>query len=180
MKILWGLLFVFIFGLNIYGQICAIPSLRGLKLGMTTQAVDAAFAVEDDFVEFDDVRYKISFTRNKLVRITAFYASAADQPMPQFAESYAQKLNLSGKWEFLEDYAKTRRLENEKAELLVKYTSEYIRIRQINEELKALKTSKPILKCANFNLILEIDNKGRPVATFKLTNNYKSNGEFTP
>lgn len=163
-------------------QTCGVPSLRGLKLGMTAQAVDAVVVSDADLVLFDDATYKLTFTRNKLVRIDAEYRATTEwTDLKGFAELYAKRLNLPNEWRFVNDAMRLKQLEEEKIELLRRYTPGYFKIKEVDEEIKVLRRgSLPTLHCPQFSVNVVILDSGIPRVTLRLTNRSRGTGTFEP
>lgn len=182
MKILCLLVILISAFISIPAQTCSIPSLRGLKLGMTTQQVDALFISENDVIFFDDVRYQTTFSRNKLVKIVADYNIVGEwNNVAEFAEIYSSKLSLPNNWKSLENAKLLAELNDKKAKLLIKYSPEYSEIKQIDRQITFInKNSIPSLQCPTFTVFIEMPTLETPSVTLRLTNPASKNKSFTP
>ncbi|MCD9188234.1 MAG: hypothetical protein LUM44_17595 [Pyrinomonadaceae bacterium] len=182
MKIISTCLFFLLFSQVCYSQTCNIPSLRGLKLGMTAQAVDSLFAVEDDTIYFDDAQYQLSFTRNKLIKISVDYLQPKWSDIRQFTEAYSAELGLPNDWQSVQDVSRLKQLEKKRAELIAKYTPEYFQVQQIDREIEVLKSNSfTVLKCPTFTVSAKLNKQDEAQVILRLTNRVNSkSGKFKP
>lgn len=183
MKLLVALLFALAGNGLLVAQTCSVPSIRGLKLGMTPQAVDALFVVDNDAVIFDDVQYKLTFTRNRLVRIDADYDAKDEwRNTEDFSVLYAKKLNLPSEWKsFVQNESLLSQLEEKKAALLIKYSPEYKDIVAIDYQIRLLHGNDGrFVQCPQFRVTIIMMDFRRPHVTIRLTNRSTPSDKFEP
>lgn len=178
MKTLFTVVFLLLFSSAAAAQACQIPSLRGLKLGMTPAQVDAAVIVDGDKVYFDDVVYTLTFTRNKLVKIHAEYFNYEWRGFGVFVTEFAEKTGLPTEWENLAAAVRLERLQNEKALLISPSSQNTAKIKEIESQIASTTRNSPVLHCQNFS-ITAFRTGSNPQVVLRLTNNSK-NKEFTP
>lgn len=183
MKLLIALIFALAGSGIALAQTCTIPSLRGLRLGMSAQAIDTQLVAENDIIYFDDVQYKLTFTGNRLVRIDADYAATDEWTnIKEFSALYAKRLSLNSDWKsFVENEMLLKQLEREKAELSVKFTSGHFALVAIEKQLRLLRENANLfVQCPQFKVTIAMMDFNRPHVTLRLTNRSNGSGKFEP
>jgi hypothetical protein len=157
-------------------QICQIPNLRGLSLGMTAAQIEQRLVIDDRRVVFDDVVYHLTFSPGgRLVRVNAEY-SAKQSDLSVFVREFSKALNLPDDWQSVADAALLERLRARKAELEKQFTAGAPQVKQIEAQISQIsRAAIPTLKCPTFAVTAYFEND-RPQVTLRLTNRVDSKG----